>query len=70
MDNLSLSQENEFNMTFLLQATDKCYDFCVNKEVENQKVMSLTNTETNCVKDCFTKYYVAYNSVEDLINKK
>lgn len=61
------TESNEFYMNFLLQTSSDCFKMCVSKDNLQSKDVKLSHLETECVKSCFTKYYLAYENVSDII---
>jgi hypothetical protein len=56
--------ENDNKGTFLLTASNKCFNQCVPKIVAGD----LTADEKNCFLDCYTKMYTAYSMTSSLFN--
>jgi hypothetical protein len=61
------SESNEFYLKFLIQSSSDCFNSCVKKDDLISKDEKLSITETDCVKSCFIKYYLAYESVSDIV---
>lgn len=58
------SISNEYYMNFLIQTSNDCFNICC--PILNKPDFS--ETEKSCVESCFSKYFVAYESVNNIVS--
>lgn len=67
---LTKSNLNKYYINFVVQASENCFKTCVDIKHLNNKKVEFSNDEKKCAEDCFTKYYLSYNSISKLIEEK
>lgn len=70
LDSLMKSNMNKYYLNFVVQASDICFKTCIDDKSLNNKKIEFSGEEKKCVEDCFTKYYLSYNSISKLIGDK